>query len=140
MCSEDGPKYSQIDAGSDCRLPATPLETTERMRAKLNELKLERMRPQTPSPQCDVPPRRRSARSLPQRQCSVPRVVTTEEIMVIEERAEQRMEFFLNALEGRAAMDEECTRFECIMKSRARAAAPVIVAPLGEALAQPIIS
>ena len=38
--------------------------------------------PPQPSPQCDVPPRRPSAQSPPQQQCSVPRVVTPEETTV----------------------------------------------------------
>ena len=145
VCSGDDPKHSQIDVDSDCRLLPTSQETAESMLPELKVLKQELKRPHPPSPQCDVPPRRPSARSPPQQQCYIPRVATAEETTVEEERAEQRMKNFLNALEERAASftDEEFARFKCTMerKRRAagRAAAPVIVALISAALANPPI-
>ena len=64
-----------------------------------------------PSPQCDAPPRRASAKSPPQQQCSVTRVVTVEKTTVersaenvcIEESTEGEIEPELGELESSSA-------------------------------------
>ena len=140
MCSGDDPKHPRIDVDSDGRLPPTPEETTASMWAEFNVLKQEPMSPHPPSPQCDIPPRRPSARSLPQQQCFVPREVEKRKTTVEKERVKQRSEVFLNELEGQIARveNDEFARLEHIITERKRrSAASAIVAPRGIALARP---
>ena len=140
VCSGGDPKHPRIDVGSDCRLPLTPEETTASMWAELNVLKQKPMRPQPPSPQCDIPPRRPSARSPPQQQYNVPRVVEKEKTTVEKEMAKQRSKIFQNELEGRKARveDGEFHRLERIItEKRGRSAVPATIAPIGKALLQP---
>ena len=111
VCSEDDTRNCQIDVYFDPRRPPTPQEFTENMRVAVNVLKQESRKScchSRPPPQCDVPLRRpstRSVRSPPQQPCSVSRMVTVRETVesakekipldvrvCMEERAEGKIE------------------------------------------------